>query len=51
VLRVVAGLEVNQVAEIMDKRPNTIRVLTHRGLRRLAEQLRTDQGPRAQRAV
>ena len=31
VLRVVAGLEVKQVAEIMDKRPNTVRVLTHRG--------------------
>ena len=42
VLRVVAGLEVNQVAEIMDKRPNTVRVLTHRGLRRLAERLGDD---------
>jgi RNA polymerase sigma-70 factor, ECF subfamily len=52
VLRVVAGLEVNQVAEIMDKRPNTVRVLTHRGLRRLAERLDADQdGPRARRAV
>ena len=51
VLRVVAGLDVNQVAEIMDKRPNTVRVLTHRGLRRLAERLGADQGPRAQRAV
>ena len=51
VLRVVAGLEVKQVAELMDKRPNTIRVLTHRGLRRLAERLGADQGPRARRAV
>jgi RNA polymerase sigma-70 factor, ECF subfamily len=51
VLRVVAGLEVNQVAEIMDKRPNTVRVLTHRGLRRLAERLGADAGPRARRAV
>jgi RNA polymerase sigma-70 factor, ECF subfamily len=51
VLRVVAGLEVKQVAEIMDKRPNTVRVLTHRGLRRLAERLGADQGPRARRAV
>ena len=51
VLRVVAGLEVKQVAEIMDKRPNTVRVLTHRGLRRLAQRLGADQGPRAQRAV
>ena len=42
VLRVVAGLEVNQVAEIMDRRPNTVRVLTHRGLRRLAERLGDD---------
>ena len=51
VLRVVAGLEVKQVAELMDKRPNTVRVLTHRGLRRLAERLDADQGPRARRAV
>jgi RNA polymerase sigma-70 factor, ECF subfamily len=52
VLRVVAGLEVKQVAEIMDKRPNTVRVLTHRGLRRLAERLGADHaGPRARRAV
>jgi RNA polymerase sigma-70 factor (ECF subfamily) len=36
VLRVVAGLGVDRVAAIMDKRPGTIRVLTHRGLRRLA---------------
>jgi RNA polymerase sigma-70 factor, ECF subfamily len=50
VLRVVAGLEVNQVAEIMDKRPNTVRVLTHRGLQRLAERLGADPGPRARRA-
>jgi RNA polymerase sigma-70 factor (ECF subfamily) len=39
VLRVVAGLEVQRVAEIMGKRPGTVRVLTHRGLRRLAERL------------
>ena len=39
VLRVVAGLRVDQVASIMDKRPGTIRVLTHRGLRKLAERL------------
>jgi RNA polymerase sigma-70 factor (ECF subfamily) len=42
VLRVVAGLDVNRVAGIMGKRPGTIRVLTHRGLRRLAEQLGAD---------
>jgi RNA polymerase sigma-70 factor, ECF subfamily len=39
VLRVVAGLDVQRVAEIMGKRPGTVRVLTHRGLRQLAERL------------
>jgi RNA polymerase sigma-70 factor (ECF subfamily) len=39
VLRVVGGLEVDRVAGIMGKRPGTVRVLTHRGLRRLAERL------------
>jgi RNA polymerase sigma-70 factor (ECF subfamily) len=38
-LRVLAGLDVDRVAGIMGKRPGTVRVLTHRGLRRLAEQL------------
>ena len=38
-LRVVAGLGVDRVAAIMGKRPGTVRVLTHRGLRRLAERL------------
>jgi RNA polymerase sigma-70 factor, ECF subfamily len=42
VLRVVAGLDVDRVAAIMDKRPGTVRVLTHRGLRRLAERLGAD---------
>ena len=41
-LRVLGGLEVNRVAAIMGKRPGTVRVLTHRGLRRLAERLGTD---------
>jgi RNA polymerase sigma-70 factor (ECF subfamily) len=41
-LRVVAGLEVDRVAAIMGKRPGTVRVLTHRGLRRLAERLGAD---------
>jgi RNA polymerase sigma-70 factor (ECF subfamily) len=41
-LRVVAGLDVDRVAAIMGKRPGTVRVLTHRGLRRLAERLGTD---------
>ena len=42
VLRVVAGLDVGRVAEIMGKRPGTVRVLTHRGLRQLAERLGAD---------
>jgi RNA polymerase sigma-70 factor (ECF subfamily) len=42
VLRVVAGLEVDRVAAIMGKRPGTVRVLTHRGLRRLAERFGAD---------
>ena len=42
VLRVVAGLAVDRVAVIMGKRPGTVRVLTHRGLRRLAERLGDD---------
>ena len=49
VLRVVAGLDVERVASIMDKRPGTVRVLTHRGLRRLAERLGAD--PRMRRVV
>jgi RNA polymerase sigma-70 factor (ECF subfamily) len=35
-LRVVAGLDVAQVAEITGRRPGTVRVLQHRALRRLA---------------
>jgi RNA polymerase sigma-70 factor, ECF subfamily len=42
VLRVVAGLSVDKVAALMGKRPGTVRVLTHRGLRRLAERLGND---------
>ena len=41
-LRVVAGLGVDRVAAIMGKRPGTVRVLTHRGLRKLAERLGDD---------
>src|SRR6266498_392691 len=40
-LRVVAGLEVSQVASIVGKRPGAVRVLAHRGLRRLAKRLAT----------
>jgi RNA polymerase sigma-70 factor, ECF subfamily len=35
-LRIVAGLDVAQVAAIVGKRAGTVRVLSHRGLRRLA---------------
>jgi RNA polymerase sigma-70 factor (ECF subfamily) len=49
VLRVVAGLDVQRVAEIMGKRPGTVRVLAHRGLRRLAQRLGT--GDRVRRVV
>jgi len=35
-LRVIAGLDAERVAEIMGKRPGHVRVLQHRGLRRLA---------------
>jgi RNA polymerase sigma-70 factor, ECF subfamily len=38
-LRIVGGLDVAQVAAIVSKRPGTVRVLSHRGLRRLAELL------------
>ncbi len=36
-LRVVGGMRVSQVAELLGKRPGTVRVLQHRGLRRLAD--------------
>lgn len=35
-LRTIAGLSVEDTAEIMGKRPGTVRVLAHRGLRSLA---------------
>src|SRR5580704_11248145 len=38
-LRTVAGLPVSVVAEIMGRPPGTVRVLCHRGLRRLAHTL------------
>jgi RNA polymerase sigma-70 factor (ECF subfamily) len=40
-LRVLAGLEVAEVARIVGKRPGTVRVLAHRGLRRLAGRMET----------
>jgi RNA polymerase sigma-70 factor (ECF subfamily) len=44
-LRVVAGLEVDRVAAIMGKSPGTVRMLTHRGLRRLAERMGVEDLP------
>lgn len=38
-LRVMAGLDTDQVAEIMGKQPGNVRVLSHRGLRNLARRL------------
>jgi RNA polymerase sigma-70 factor (ECF subfamily) len=38
-LRVLGGLEVAEVARILGKRPGAVRVLAHRGLRRLAKLL------------
>jgi len=38
-LRVVAGLDVSQVAQITGRRPGTVRVAVHRGLRTLAARL------------
>jgi RNA polymerase sigma-70 factor (ECF subfamily) len=36
-LRLVAGLDVDQVARILGKQQGTVRVLQHRALRRLGE--------------
>jgi RNA polymerase sigma-70 factor, ECF subfamily len=38
-LRVLGGLEVAEVARIVGKRPGAVRVLAHRGLRRLAQRV------------
>jgi RNA polymerase sigma-70 factor, ECF subfamily len=38
-LRVLGGLEVAEVARILGKRPGAVRVLAHRGLRRLAKRM------------
>jgi len=41
-LRVVAGFSVEEVAEILERRPGAIRVMSHRALRRLAEEFGDD---------
>lgn len=43
VLRTVAGLDVEHTAAIMRKRPGTVRVLAHRGLRTLARRLAEEE--------
>jgi RNA polymerase sigma-70 factor (ECF subfamily) len=48
-LRVLGDLSVAQVAEILDKKPGTVRVLTHRGLQHLAVALSPEQAPRPAR--
>jgi RNA polymerase sigma-70 factor (ECF subfamily) len=41
-LRIIGGLGVHEVAAIVGKRPGNVRVLQHRGLRRLAERISDD---------
>jgi RNA polymerase sigma-70 factor, ECF subfamily len=49
-LRVLAGLDVDEVAAIVGKRPGNVRVLQHRGLRRLAERI-SDDAPELRRVT
>jgi RNA polymerase sigma-70 factor, ECF subfamily len=46
-LRVMAGLDTDQVAAIMGKQPGNVRVLSHRGLRNLARRLSPTQAAEA----
>jgi len=46
-LRVVAGLDVAQTADVLGKRPGAVRVAAMRGLRRLGETLEAQRGPAA----
>jgi RNA polymerase sigma-70 factor (ECF subfamily) len=41
-MRVVGGLDVDQVARVLGKEPGAVRSLQHRALRRLARQLDPD---------
>jgi RNA polymerase sigma-70 factor (ECF subfamily) len=43
-LRVVIGLEVADVAQIVGKKPGAVRVAVHRSLRRLADQIESSKG-------
>ena len=47
VLRIVAGLSVEEIARVLGKRPGTVRVIQHRALRRLA-QLHLAEAPAGQ---
>ena len=42
-LRVVAGLSVAEVAEIIERSPGAVRMLQHRGLQRLAATFQRDR--------
>ncbi len=42
-LRAIAGLDVAHVAAIMQKRPGTVRVLAHRGLRELGRRITEEE--------
>jgi RNA polymerase sigma-70 factor (ECF subfamily) len=44
-LRAVAGLSVAEVSRVVGRRPGAVRILAHRGLRRLAEELAVRPGP------
>jgi len=44
-LRIVAGLDVGSVAKIMRRSPGSVRVLSHRGLRRLENSLTSPSPP------
>ena len=50
-LRLIAGLDVERVAAIVGKRPGTVRVLSHRGLRRLGERLQAERERRSRGGV
>jgi DNA-directed RNA polymerase specialized sigma24 family protein len=42
-LRLLGGLDVEQVAAITGKRPGTIRVLQHRAVKKLAQELTLEE--------
>jgi DNA-directed RNA polymerase specialized sigma24 family protein len=48
---VLGGFDVERVAQIVEKRPGTVRMLQLRGLRRLAQLLEADESPEVQKRV